>query len=177
MSRPLEDLYFNWLCAKVTTKKRPSASTHFDLLDVLHCTEFVWVLSGDDNRAEDGKSLRGEFLIDAHIPDDMDWRLHKPCSFLEMMIAFARRAEFDTDVPLSDWFWEFITNLGLYRYNDRSRINLEAIQETLDRLSWRTYLPDGNGGMFPLENPMEDQRNVEIWYQFCGYLVDQNRMP
>lgn len=178
MNEPLENTYFNWLCAKVVDKARFPVTDHYwELLRRLHRTEFVWLLSGDDNRAEDGKELRSEFIFAAEIPDNVDWRTIPGCSVLEMFIAFARRAEFQTDVPLRDWFWEFIDNLGLDQFDDRSEWDESLFCDILEQFIWRTYSTNGVGGLFPIDNPSCDQREVEVWYQFCEYLVDQNRSP
>lgn len=176
MSEPLENLYFNWLCAKVMRVKNSTPSlTYWNLLKALHKTEFVWLLSGDDNRAEDGVELRRRFLIAGDIPDDLDWR-GQPCSLLEMLIAFSSRAEFQSDEPAIQWFWEFIENLGLSECNDASGFHPDDVNEVLDRLIWRTYDYSGRGGLFPMHHPKHDQTKVEIWYQFCEYLVDQDRL-
>lgn len=176
MSEPLDNLYFNWLCAKVMrVDGNPAPSnTFWNLLRELHNTEYVWTLVGDDNRAEDGLDLRREFLITGDIPDNQAWRL-MPCSLLEMLIAFARRAEFQTDDPVHEWFWEFIDNLGLKEYTDAVPVEDGEIGEVLYNLVWRRYDQSGHGGLFPLDEPREDQRETEIWYQFCNYLVDKQR--
>lgn len=178
MSEPIENLYFNWLCAQVIeNRNKRTTPTYSTLLRTLHNTEFVWMLSGDDNRAADGKELRSYFLMEAEIPDDPEWRHWNPCSFLEMFIAFSRRTEFATNVPAIEWFWEFMENLRLNECNDASGFTPEEIQEVLDHFAWRTYDVSGNGGLFPIEHPTRDQRDVELWYQFCDYLTDQGRMP
>jgi hypothetical protein len=174
---PLENLYFNWLCAKVTNIKDIRSARYWKLLKKLHKTEFVWLLSGDDNRAEDGKELRKEFIFQAEIPDDPEWRTLIDCSVLEMLIAFARRANFQDDTPTEDWFWEFIANLGLIELTDTSDFDEDYVDLVLAEFIWRTYDSNGNGGLFPIKNPLDDQREIEVWYQFCGYLVDQDRLP
>ena len=177
MNEPLENLYFNWLCAKVLNLKPiHEEETFWNLLRKLHKTEFVWTISGDDNRAEDGKELRREFIFQAEIPDNPEWRLVIGCSVLEMLIAFARRAEFQTDESAPLWFWEFLSNLGLDGFSDQKGMEEEYVDLVLEDFIWRTYSPDGEGGMFPIRNPSSDQREVEIWYQFCEYLVDQGRI-
>jgi len=178
VNEPLENLYFNWLCAKIIRLENPTPSLRYDkLLRILHNTEFVWLISGDDNRAEDGLELRREFLLEADIPDNIEWRM-MPCSLFEMLIAFSRRTEFATDVPAQEWFWEFIDNLGLREFNDASPNSTEEISTILYDFVWRQYDNSGRGGgLFPIENPKHDQTQVEIWYQFCEYLVDQERMP
>jgi hypothetical protein len=177
MDEPIENLYFNWLCAKVLNLKPfEKPDKYWNLLRKLHRTEFVWVMSGDDNRAEDGKELRKEFILQAELPDDPDWRILIGCSVLEMLIAFARRAEFQDETPTPTWFWEFVANLGLDKQTDRD-FDEEYVEMVLDDFIWRTYNPDGNGGLFPIKNPSADQREIEVWYQFCEYLVDQDRLP
>jgi hypothetical protein len=175
MGEPLENLYFNWLCAKVVdTRQTLPSQTYWTLLRTLHKTEFVWLLMGDDNRAEEGKELRREFILQADIPDDVEWRTVVGCSMLEMLIAFARRAEFQTDIPVKDWFWEFLKNLEMNEWHDGSGVDPQDIDDLIQRVIWRTYKFNGYGGLFPLDDPHEDQRHVEIWYQFCNYLVDRD---
>lgn len=177
MSEPLENLYFNWLCAKVVDIRETSPGlTYWKLFKALHTTEFVWLLTGDDNRAEDGKELRGEFLLQADIPDDPDWRTLVECSVLEMLIAFSRRTEYMSGSPAKDWFWIFIENLGLKECND-ANFNGAQVDEVLYSFIWRTYRGDGVGGLFPLTNPGSDQKEVELWYQFCDYLADKHLLP
>lgn len=172
MSEPIEEAYFNWLCAKVMHVEVPTPSlTYYRLFQKLHSTEFVWHLIGDDNRAEDGLDLRSLFLTESGMEDDEQWRL-LGCSILEMMIAFARRLEYETEFTPQQWFWTFIENLGLKRFNDAYQDRTNEIDEVLYSLVWRTYREDGSGGMFPLLQAEHDQRNVELWYQFCEYVVD-----
>jgi len=177
MEEPLESLYFQWLCAKVIYVRNPTPSlTYWKLLRILYRTEFVWLLSGDDNRAADGIELRTEFLLEGDIPDNPEWR-GIGCSILEMFIGFSRRAEFTTAVPARDWFWEFLENLGLKEFNDGSEFDPREVEAILDQFIWRTYNRKGEGGIFPMDSPNGDQRQIEIWYQFCDYLVDQDRLP
>jgi hypothetical protein len=178
MNEPLENLYFNWLCAQVLQiRHRTPSNTYDTLFKTLHNTEFAWLLSGDDNRAEDGKDLRREFLISGDIPDHPEWRTQVPCSVFEMLIAFSRRAEFNSETSAHEWFWEFLRNLNLHQAHDSSGVDPLEIQEVLEHFMWRNYRSDGDGGLFPLRDSPRDQTEVEIWYQFCDYLVDQHRLP
>jgi hypothetical protein len=181
MDEPLENAYFKWLCAKVIQNQQPSTPslTYWKLLKLLHGTEFVWLLVGDDNRAMDGLELRDDFIFECHKSVDLtEWRRELGCSILEMLIAFSRRAEFDTEIPAQDWFWEFIDNLGLKECNDGSDFKEDDIEIILDRFVWRTYNVKGEGGILPISNPHKhgDQRKIEIWHQFYNYLLDQDRL-
>lgn len=169
MGEPIEGEYFNWLCAKVLTTQ---GTIYHDLLKILYETEFTWIIPGDRNRSDDGRELRYSFLYMSGWDSDPNW-FHQPCSVLEMLIAFADRALFQTDTALQAWFWEFMTNLDLGEYRQVGRSDVPKIEDILQMFIWRTYDESGHGGMFPLRWPKRDQRKVEIWYQFCDYLEDR----
>jgi len=176
MNEPLDNLYFNWLCAKVIQLENSTPSLKYDrLLRELHSTEYVWLIPGDDDRSEDGVELRWHFLQETGLGDDLSWE-HLPCSAFEMLLAFSKRAEFATDVPYIEWFWEFIGNLGLKDFNDAAD-GWSRVPEILYIFIWRQYDYCGNGGICPVSSSTRDQTEVDVWYQFCDYLVDQNRLP
>lgn len=166
MNEPIEDLYFNWLCAKVMYDE-PGRSV--DLLKILHGTEFQWLLHGDQNREEDGKALRRHFVRETQLghPDPA-----LPCSVLEMMIALAVRAEFQTDIPVKDWFWTMMRNLKIDEFRVVRPSDIPYINGALYKLVHRRYDSWGIGGLWPLTRPIQDQREVEIWYQLCAYLEE-----
>lgn len=171
MEGPLDEPYFTWLSAKVVLGDRMSQS-YLKLLHQLYETEFVWFVIGDDNRAGDGLDLRREFLRESRLENDQVW-FDVGCSILEMLIGLSRRAEFQTDIASQEWFWVLIRNLNLADYNDENSYNHDHVSEILYDFVWRTYECDGTGGLFPMTNPSADQREVEIWYQFSQYLIDQ----
>lgn len=178
MSGPVEDMFFNWLCAKVVRNQYPTSSSTYEiLLKTLHSLEFVWFLPGDDTRAEDGKLLRREFIITANIPDDPEWREMVPCSIFELLVAFSRRASKQTEESYFQWFWEMLSNLNLDKADDASGIEPGEIEDVIEIFNLRQYTPSGDGGLFPLNNPTRDQTELELWDQFCDYLVDQDRLP
>jgi hypothetical protein len=166
---PIEHQYFNWLCAKVTGARNPN---HYDLLEILHRTEFVWNVPGDRHRAEEGLELRLDFLRETHQDGDGSWE-HQPCSVLELLIALAKRASFQTGIRVKVWFWELMTNLRLDEFRRVDRMGEHIIKDILDAFIWRQYRPDGDGGLFPISRTNSDQRKNEIWYQFCEYVEDR----
>jgi hypothetical protein len=173
--------YFEWLCAKVMYVVHPTPSlTHWNLLRILHSTEFVWLLSGDDNRVQDGLELRDEFLYYTTFPRNGPRVIPAPsgtkASVFEVLLAFARRGEFQTDESAQDWFWEFLENLDLSGFDDSEEIDPADVAEILDRFIWRTYDRSGEGGILPLKNPRSDQRDVELWYQMAAYILENDRM-
>lgn len=175
MEAPLDERYFIWLYSQVgSVKLKNRAKTHWNLLSQLHKKEFVWVVPNDDNREEDGKCLRHEFLDETEAKlVDQEW-LDQSCSMLEMLIALSRRLAFEDDGSCADWFWHLIQVLELNRYTDGhfSETDAAVIDGVLDRVIWRRYRPNGHGGLFPLRRPEQDQRDVEIWYQLSAYLLE-----
>lgn len=167
---PIEDVYFNWLCAKVIDQ-HPHSSNYHDLMRILYSTEFLWSVHGDHNRAEDGIELRSEFLNELNISPDPFW-YEGQCSVLEMLIAFSRRAEFQTDILYKKWFWTFLENLELNEYRHIQVPDLRVIEEKLNQFVFRTYRADGRGGILPMRSPERNQREVEIWQQFFAFIEE-----
>lgn len=175
MAKPLDETYLTWLYSKVANvRERVPSRTYWNLLRELYKKEFVWIIPNDDNRIEDGKELRWEFLREANLneSDSTEW-LSLGCSVLELLIALSRRAAFETDDPASYWFWIMVSNLGLGKVSDANPKPEGAIDHILDNFIWRTYNTDGWGGLFPLIEPSEDQRQVELWYQLNAYLLER----
>ncbi len=175
MNAPLDEQYFTWLYGQVASVKlKNSSRTHWSLARQLYTKEFIWLIPNDDNRLEDGKDLRHEFLEACEIDIlEPNWFV-LGCSMLEMLIGLSQRLSFEADGEPRVWFWHLIETVNLQRHNDRNYDNKAQrdIDETLDRIIWRTYRPDGRGGLFPLRKPTQDQREVEIWYQLNEYLVE-----
>ncbi len=175
MPEPIDHLYFNWLCAKAIsiTAENPFYRT---LFKVLHETEFVWVVPGDRHRAEDGLELRRNFLVESGFDDDPYWR-DLGCSVLEMLIAFSRRAWFQTEMDPKEWFWIFMRNLRLDEMSDSNDPDPQVISDILYTFIWRTYNFNGmGGGLFPIRKPTQDQKNLELWYQFFDYIEENYPM-
>lgn len=178
MDKPLDELYFTWLYSQVgvVDSKDPSAS-YWKLLKLFYTKEFVWFVPNDDNRANDGRDLRMEFLNQEHISrrevdrEDPHW-LRLSCDMLELFIGMSRRLAFEGDGHPRDWFWVMIENLNLHHHRDGKRWTKAGVDQILDRVIWRTYDFDGNGGIFPLRYPTRDQRKVELGYQMSLYLLE-----
>lgn len=86
---------------------------------------------------------------------------------LEMFIGLAERGAYQTGDEMADWFYTFMVNLGL----DQT-LSSTKIHRTLQRVNERTYSSSGQGGLFPLMNPVEDQREVDLWYQMSAYIIE-----
>jgi len=174
MNEPIENEYFNWLFAKSYDRDNPRM--YVDLIKILHSTEFIWVVPGDKHRCDDGIELRTDFFRETRTEPD-EALMSQPCSVLEVLIAFARRANFQTShMSLRKWFWIFMENLLLDQYRQVTLTDLPKINDILNRFIWRLYDSHGFGGLFPLSHTIHDQRKVEIWYQFCEYLEERGMM-
>lgn len=169
MNEPLDEQYLKWLYSQVANVRlKNPATTYWSLMRLLYTTEFVWLIPNDDNRVEDGRNLRYEFL-DHHrdVKADQEW-LGLGCSFLEMLIALSRRLQFEAGGTIRDWFWHFVKTL--LQESDDLHFDEPSAKQAVDGVIWRTYRPNGDGGLFPLKHYLEDQRRVELWYQMSAYL-------
>lgn len=176
--------YFDYLCFLVDHAYNPAKeenNSYLILLKELYRTEFYSLVPNDENREEDGKKLREDF-IESYRGDYPNEILSGPCTVLEMLIGLSYRMndilsgvhpENNSDV----YFWEMITNLGLDIYTDEDFFKIPfhstKLKETLTNFLERTYKRSGKGGIFPLKYPKKDQRKVELWYQMMSY-IDEN---
>lgn len=170
----LDEEYLAWLYARIgSTTETRKTRTYWSLCRQLYHKEFVWLIANDDNRVEDGRYLRYQFLEEARLHHvDVNW-MGQSCSTLELLIGLANRLAFLTDRDVAHWFWEMLNNLNLSGYNDRN-YHEQEIEDIVDTLMWRNYRRDGQGGLFPMQNPAEDQRKVELWYQMNSYIQDRH---
>ena len=164
--------YFLWLCDKVNamSEEKLKAGGYFFLMRTLYKKEFYWTVDMDENRAEDGKSLRKSF------DDNSQEVLNGPCNMLELLVGLACKwndeIQTDNDPDLSaTYFWMMIGNLGLSDYVD-TNFDEEKVREKLDIFLDREYSKDGVGGLFPVKNAKKDFREVELWYQLQEYLIE-----
>ncbi len=173
----LSSEYFRWMCRLVADDKR--ARTYTRLLGLLDNTIFTYTASVpmDENRIEDGINLRYRFGRDCNYRDStvatfLDCR---QCSVLEMMIALAVRMEehIMEDLELGDrtgiWFWGMVESLGL-SWADNTHYDNNDAERLVTQFLNRDYNPNGKGGLFTVQRPARDMRNVEIWYQMNWYL-------
>ena len=167
--------YFNYLLNIVGGREKYSR-----ILRELYKIDYYSTVPNDDNRGSDGLMLREDFIDDRghHALSYFD---NRPCSVLEMLIALAQRLEFevaqtDFEKTPKEWFWILINNLGLSKVTNESVGDypkiLDQVHTTVLRMLSRSYAPNGDGGLFPLNNAKRDQRGVEIWYQMTEYLME-----
>lgn len=170
----LDHLYFEWLTYDIERRE------YNKLLVILFKTPFLSIVPNDQNRAIDGVDLRSDFrsanrALFIGSPEEEEW-FNLECSILEMLIALSDRAAYESNIDSDVWFWTFLENLNLLRFTDYKLENKEGsdkeVSYILQRLNNRSYNRDGLGGIFPLIDPVKDQRRVEIWYQMSAYLME-----
>lgn len=170
--------YFSWLCGFIYQNR--GERSWYILLRTLAETPFKALIANDMNRCTDGFALREEYIQD--VPDGKLGKFEDaPCSVLEMMIALARRMDYELSEPnvrdrTAVYFWRMVKNLGLYDYDDAYYGSIldagEKVRMILNIFLNREYGYSGEGGLFPLAAPDRDQRDVEIWYQMNAYLQE-----
>ena len=151
--------------------EKDKSQTYWTLAKAMLQKEFVWFVPNDDNRLEDGRLLRYDFIAEEELDADREW-MELGCSFLEMLVALSYRLSFEDGQPAEFWFAQLLDNLGLKDCTDASPYPPADIDQVLDTVIWRTYRANGRGGLFPLRRPQQDQREVEIWYQLSAYLIE-----
>lgn len=167
--------YFEWLSEMVGGRRVSKELSYQKLLTHLHNTEFRWSIPRDENRAEEGMSLRYRYSYEnGYSYDDILEAVDGECTVLEMIIALAIEGENIMDDPMvgdrtGQWFWNMIVNLGLGSMTD-SKYDAETVDYILERFLDREYDPDGRGGLFRIKDSAHDLRDMEIWHQLCAYL-------
>lgn len=175
-------LYFEWLANRVGMEGSIPFSRLFkNLLDI----PFMWQLDDDKNRAIDGNLLRSEYLYGRDINPEFIFpranivgeNEYSGCTFLEFLVGLAVRANSIMYIPerdqTEDFFWLFMRNIGLdHCTDDMYGVTWDDfyVSECVGRVLSRSYCTDGTGGIFPLNNPLEDQTRVPIWYQMNAFL-------
>ena len=169
------DKYISWLADKVNAY----IGSQYSIL--IHCLweiPFVWQVPDDVNRAIDGNMLRTVYLQSHRVTNEsVVFPFEGSCTFLEFLIALASRANdimYEPGVDKTgDYFWQMIFNLNCDHCTDEmfgKTWDSFYIHEKIGQVLSRNYDFTGNGGLFPLQNAVEDQKKVPIWYQMNAFL-------
>ena len=184
-NHPLTEDYLRWLEPQIRDEQDGLSNPNrefWGLLNIMYEQEFRFFVPNDDNRRMDGLDLRTEFCNEQHIRMGERRRnplrsfldkeyLDPPCSFLEVLIALSRRFAFIAGGNAPGWAWVLLSNLGLHRMSDPlSTTKTRRARDILETCVFRNYSPDGQGGFFPLQDPPEDQTQVELWYQMAAFI-------
>lgn len=165
--------YYNWLTSLVNSDER--GENYKSLMEQLHLTIFsddtAVLIPNDSNRIVDGVGLRERYCHRYHVKN-YDDIYEESCTVLELLIGLSVRMDDQFGIKsYTDWFWEMIANLKLTGFDDES-YSYKDVEKVLTRFLMRRYRKNGDGGLFPLLYPCEDQRKLEIWYQMNAYLCE-----
>lgn len=169
MTERLDQAYLQWLMQNIGITHHTGRKTR-DILENLFRTRFEWFVEFDRNRAADGMALRREYAFDhnqGNVEFEDEW-FDMDCSMLEMLVGLSKRMSIQTDISPSRCFWHIMRNMGL-----DSNSSLTSVERASEKVVSRSYNRDGSGGgMFPLEDPDKDQRQVELLYQMYAYILE-----
>lgn len=184
MTRPiyrttLPDAYFAWLYDQLF-KVRDSLSwqSYTKVCRRMHEITFKDLIDYDENRIADAVGFRNGFLAvsPGMGPLEISDLMEPDATIFEVLYGLARRADDMIPMTVPVWFKGFIENLGLGRFNDQYCLThpTRSITKYLNRFNDRTYKPNGEGGLFPLKHPKDDQREVELWYQMGAWMTEKH---
>ena len=172
----IKNKYYRWICSLIEDYKPCQEESYHRLLSLLDEIPYFYTIPMDENRYDDGISLRYNFGYETGYDNEIisEKLGDKSCSFLEMLVALACKCEqIMSDPEYGDrtgkWFWGMITNLGLEDMTDEY-FDEQFVEDTVNDFMNFRYAPDGRGGLFYVKNPPRDMRDTEIWYQAMWYL-------
>lgn len=158
-----KQLYFDWLCSMIEARKGSSSAK---IAKVLFALPYKAIVHLDENRVEDGVTLRNEYAFEAALDEVPDWG---ECTFLEMLIALSERMGMQIDMNTATCFWHIMKNLGFRKFSDPDPVKL---REAVNRVVTRTFESDGSGGLFPLKEEAPNQREEHIYRQMQLYILE-----
>ena len=162
--------YYIWLLKRIDFDSYEDRSK---LLQYLHNKEFVWDIWTDEDRAEDGFALRRVFEKET---DYLDYSpLEKPCSVLEMLIAFAERIDkdvMDEEYGAPYWFWIMIDNLGLKDCTD-DVFDAKKVNLVLDSWLNRLTKNDLKSGIFPGKSGKKPEIKIDCWFAMQNWIAER----
>lgn len=127
---------------------------------------------------QDGIDLRYRFAYEKGYTNEqvsLALNQNRSCSMLEMMVALALRGDehilydYETGGKTDYIFKVMLESLDLINETN-DRIDDRYVDYRIDALLNREYDFNGKGGLFTVDNPRQDMRHVDIWYQMNWYL-------
>ena len=171
----LMDRYFEWLMNEVK-------GTYYDeLLLKLYSLPFdVPEDDMDHSRMMDGLKLRDIFVRETRNNYEVP---SKTCSFLEMLIAMAKRLDDQVLYEVKfgdrsvDWFWMFIDNMDMSdATNEHWNLHWDKyVYNRYCKIMKRLYAPNGKGGIFIVLREGVDCREVDLWRQLMWWTSENIR--
>ena len=151
------------------------------ILYVLDSTPFIWSIERDANRANMGLELKDDWFTSlSSIKEREDVYLSgfslTVASVFDVIYSLARSIDEILYDPNGNNTLKYLEELilNLYKSYDMDIFDADITDDSLQipifRFIDREYKYNGVGGLFPLDNPVDDQRDVELWYQMQAYI-------
>lgn len=174
-------IYFEYL---LTILEDERVEVLGEVLDILSESEFKVVVERDGNRVEDVAVLRNKFLnnIDYEFSeDDIAELMSEHVSVLEILMVMSEHMHdvtfnADSELGLYHWFWTLLYHLSLDSFtNPVEDEEIWSIKNFIETFVNREYEFNGTGGLYPLNFPEKDQREVELFYQMQAWFLEKKR--
>lgn len=177
------DDYIDWVVNERLFMRREDFDRYSRLNTILINTEFIVLHPRDNNRADDGLTLREDFTYETGLYLDKSSGLMPVCTVFEMLVAFAYRCEDQIMLNLSEgyrpWRWWniMLDNLGFLDLTDSNwrRDDVQIVEDTLDKFMNREYENNEIGCLFKIKNRDFVARDEELWKQ-CMVFINENYM-
>ena len=154
------------------------------LCEVLQSCAFFTIVRMDENRREEGMSLRNEAEDEMLLEGDTSG-IERPfpytCSMMEIIVVMARRMNYEMldseyEADIGKWAIELLSNAGLSGFTnsmfDKDPNTRNEVEAIIKDIVYHRYGFDGEGGLFPLKQPKYDQRTTELLTQMNNYLAE-----
>lgn len=139
---------------------------------------FLPIVYMDENRSYECRTLRSDFAdeCDPESIDILDELYGDYGTMMELLTVLAEKMRYNLmdseyEAGTGQWFKEMLQNCGLDEYCN-SRFNEGIVFDILDRINYRKYGFDGEGGLFPLRLVRQDQRYTELIVQMNNYIEE-----
>ena len=168
-----------WLSNRVRTEH---SYDYVFLLSELNKIEYYFVNPMDQNRIFYALQLREQFA-DEEGSKEIYNVMPGSCTALEILVSMAEAADFtlhdyDTGDRTSQFFWEFIHNLGL-SYLTNSAWSFDApnfIFSVVTKWFDRRFGPNGYGSPWPNPKTRVDMTTVSMWDAMQWWLADNEEV-
>ena len=169
------DSYFQWLA---DDKSLHGNNEYWRLLRALHRKEFYATVSRDRQIADDGLYLRYIYRRNYR---SYDAELPILPSCLEALIGLAMRLHVGLmRIEEEEWFWIFLTNLGLDKFTDDEYDQMggtDAVNAILSRWLMRQRKNDGTKyTIFPCKNADFGYKDLDLVAQAYHYIRETFNM-
>lgn len=183
--RRYEKVKTEYLCYLMNRAQIDAEGTHgyLHLCETMMNYMFLPILVMDENRCYECHSLRDDFAEEYGEEEAIDI-LDRICgeygTMMELLVVLAEKMQYDLadsqyEEGTGKWFREMLQNCGLIGCENGCYVREgfeEEVIDILDTINYRKYGWDGEGGLFPLRLPRQDQRYTELIVQMNNYIEE-----